>query len=109
MEKKKKNNWFFKILILLFILFLCLYSMGMNGYIESINKNKTLYTEEQIKKFEEAIEKGEYLDLQDIKIEEKIDYSNKVSDLGVKISDLIAYLANKSIDLFNDVFSYLFE
>lgn len=83
--------------------------MSVNGYVDSINKKKTLYTEEQIKKFENDVDNGEYLDLKDYTLVDEIDYSNKMSDLGVQVSELISYTADKSIELFNRLFSYLFE
>lgn len=109
MEGKKKNNWFFKVLLVLFIMFLCLYSMSINGYVDSINKKRTLYTEEQIKKFESDVDRGEYLDLKEYTLVDEIDYSNRMSDLGVSVSELISYTADKSIELFNRLFAYLFE
>lgn len=109
MDKKKKGNWFFKILIVLFVMFLCLYSMSINGYTENINMKKTLYTEEQIKKFEKDVQNGEYLDLTDYTLAKDIDYSNKMSDFGESVSEFIAATASKSIKFFNNIFSYLFE
>lgn len=109
MDGKKKNNWFIKVLIVLFIMFLCLYSISINGYIENINKKKTLYTEEQIDKFEEDVNNGEYLDLKDYTLATEIDYSNKMSNFGEEVSNLISLTANKSIEIFNNIFAYLFE
>ncbi len=109
MEKKKNGEWFFKILLVLFIMFLCLYSISMNGYVDRINKKKTLYTEEQIKKFESDVEQGADLDMQDYTLIKDVDYSNKMSDLGENISELISFTADKSIKFFNTFFSYLFE
>ncbi len=109
MEKKKNGNWFFRVMIILFVMFLCLYSMSINGYVQSVNMKKTLMTEEQIKEFESDVSKGEYLDIKDYALSENKDYSNKVSDFGEKLSDLISLAAKKSIDMFNNVFSYLFE
>ena len=109
MDKKKNNNWFLKILLVLFIIFLCLYSISANGYVESINKKKTLYTEEQIEKFESDVSNGEYLDLKDYTLVEDIDYSNKMSDFGEELSELISVVATKSIKILNNIFSYLFE
>lgn len=108
-NKKKGSNLFFKILIVLFVAFLCLYSISMNGYLQNINRDKTLYTEEQITQFESDVNNGEYLDLKDYVLVDEIDYSNKVSELGEDISELIDYTANKSIDMLNSFFSYLFE
>lgn len=109
MDAKKKSNWFFKILIVLFIAFLCLYSMSLNGYVDNMNKKKTLYTEEQIDAFERDVKNGEYLDYKEYTKVNEIDYSNRMSDLGVELSELISFTADKSIELFNQLFSYLFE
>ena len=109
MEKKKNTNWFFKILLILFIMFLCLYSISMNGYVENINKKKTLYTEEQIKKFETDVQNGEYLDLKDYTLVKDVDYTNKMSDFGEDLSKLIEKAALKSFEIFNNIFAYLFE
>lgn len=109
MDKKKNNNWFSRIMLTLFIMFLCLYSMSINGYVESINMKKTLYTEEQIKRFENDVNNGEYMDMKDYTLADEIDYSNKVSDFGEDLSELISLAARKSIDMFNNIFAYLFE
>ena len=36
--------------------------MSINGYVENINMKKTLFTEEQIKNFENDVNNGEYID-----------------------------------------------
>lgn len=109
MEKKKNGNWFFRVMIVLFIMFLCLYSMSINGYVESVNMKNTLQTEEQIKDFENDVRKGQYLDMKEYMNKSDLDYSNKVSDFGVYVSDLISVAARKSIELLNNAFTYLFE
>ena len=109
MEKKKNNNWFSRIMIGFFIMFLRLYSMSINGYVENINMKKTLFTEEQIKNFENDVNNGEYIDMKDYTLVKDIDYSNKVSDFGEDLSELISLAARKSIDMFNNIFAYLFE
>lgn len=109
MENKNKINPFFKVLSILFIMFLCLYSISENGYIEGINRNKTLYTEEQIDIFEKDVESGEYINSDNYTKIKDIDYSNKVSDFGVKLSDFINEAADYSMKLFDELFSYLFN
>ncbi len=109
MEKKKNGNWFFRVMMVLFIMFLCLYSMSINGYVESVNMKRTLLTEEQISKFENDVNDGKYVDMNDYSLKEDVDYSNKVSDFGEKLSELIGVVARKSIDMFNNLFAYLFE
>ncbi len=110
MEKgKKEYRWFFRILTVLFILFLCLYTVSTNGYLQKINENKSLFTEEQIKQFERDVESGEYVDINDYILPEQVDYSNPYSKLGEDLSELIQYSANKSIALFQELFSFLFK
>ena len=83
--------------------------MSLNGYMENINLKKTLYTEEQIKKFESDVKNGEYLDLKDYTSANDIDYSNKASDFGADLSELIATTAKKSIGMLSNIFAYLLE
>ncbi len=110
MEKRKKGyHWFFRILAILFILFMCLYTVSTNGYLQKINENKALFTEEQIKQFEQDVENGEYVDINDYILPNQVDYSNSYSHLGEDISEFIQYSANKTIALFQEVFSFLFE
>lgn len=107
--KKNKSNIFFRILFVLFILFLCLYSIGVNGYLEKSNKDRTLYTEEQIKQFEKDVENGRLMDINEYILPDEINYSNASSNLGEKISNLIDFSANKSIGALNSFFSFLFN
>lgn len=110
MEKQKKRlNLFIKIMLVLFIMFLCLYSVSTNGYLRKINQNKTLYTEEMIKKFEQDVIDGNYVDINEYLKDETIDYSNNISRLGEKVSTTINKGAIKVIELLNSFFSYLFN
>lgn len=90
-------------------MFLCLYSISSNGYLEKINENKTLFTDEQIRRFEEDVENGEYIDINDYILPDQVDYSNSSSELGENISSAIEYTANKSIEVFNSFFAFLFN
>lgn len=108
-NNKKKSNIFFRVLFVLFVLFLCVYSISSNGYIEKNNENKTLFTEEQIKKFENDVEEGKEIDINEYILPNDIDYSNSISDLGEKISNAIDFTANKSIDALNSFFAFLFN
>ena len=47
--------------------------------------------------------------MKDYTLVKDIDYSNKVSDFGEDLSELISLAARKSIDMFNNIFAYLFE
>lgn len=107
--KKNKTNLFTKILVVLFIMFLCLYSISANGYIEGVNKKKTLFVEEQIKSFENDVENGEYLNNKDYSLSSDVNYSNRISEFGESLSETISYTAKKTLELTQNLFSYLFE
>jgi len=107
--KKKSSKVFGRVLILLFIMLLCLYAISSTGYLQRLNQNKALFTEEQIKKFEEDVENGNYVDINDYIVPEMVDYSNGSSRLGEKISNAIDYTSHKSLELFNSFFAFLFK
>lgn len=110
MEKKNKRfKVFLNITLVLFIMFLCLYSVSNNGYLRKINQNKTLYTEEMIKKFEQDVKEGNYVDINEYLKRDTIDYSNNVSKLGENVSTAIQKGAVKLLEFLNSLFSYLFN
>ena len=49
MEKKKKNNWFLKIIGVLFVIYLSLTIAINTGYYEAKVNEKTIVTEENMK------------------------------------------------------------
>lgn len=108
-EEKKGSNIIIRILFVLVIIFICLYSIERNGFVEKSYENKTLYTEEQIKKYENDIKSGAIMDEVDYHLNEVIDYSNESSRLGEAISNLITKGSRKSIEMLKNFFSYLFE
>lgn len=108
-EKKKSSKLLGRILLFLFIMYLCLYAISSMGYFERMNQNKALFTEEQIKRFESDVENGNYVDINDYILEEDKDYSNASSNLGERISNAIDYTAHKSLELFNSFFAFLFK
>lgn len=109
MENKKKSNIFNKLFLILIIMFLCLYSISVMGYKDKRQETKTLYTEEMIRKFESDVEKGKEIDINDYFTYEEVDYSNKSSDLGEKISKSVDYVSSKSLEFMSNLFTYLFD
>ena len=111
MEEKKNNRYhiFFRVIFAFFILFLCLYSISVNGFIETSNKNKTLYTEEQIRKFEEDVNNGNFVNIEKYIEGSEVDYSNEVSRIGESISTLIDDGSKYVIEMLEKFFSFLFE
>lgn len=111
MEDKGKKGYskFFRVLFVLFVVFLCVYSISVNGYVENISREKTLYTEEQIAAFERDVLEGKEIDINDYIMPEAIDYSNGISTFGEDVSNLIDYAAKKTMETFNSFFSLLFK
>lgn len=107
-KKNKGAERFRKVLIFLSIVFICLYSISLNGYNNKEYK-KTLYTEEQIRRFESDVMNGKKIDINDYLNYDDIDYSNKYSKWGEKLSKVIDYVANKSIDALISFFSVFFK
>ncbi len=83
----------------LFISFLVLYFAQANGYYEELNKKKVTLTNEKIKEFEEDVKNGKEIKVENYMIEEKKDYSNKISDFGLYTSNFFAKYFKKGINL----------
>lgn len=109
MEEKKKKNKFFIILYILFFMFLCLYCVNKSGYYEKINRDKTLYVEEQMRLFENDVLNGEYVDFDSYILDQKQDYANEFSRFGEKSSLYIEKFFVKLLDFFKVFFEYLFK
>lgn len=109
--EKKKNKYvqqFKMFFIILCIIFICLYAISLNGYNNQEYK-KTLYTEEQIKRFENDVKNGKDINIDDYLTYDEIDYSNNFSKYGEKLSNAIDFIANKSIKAIISFFSVLFK
>ena len=96
-EEGKKKHKFIKFLLVIFICFIIMYISKENGYYEYRTYNKTRLTEEAIKKFEQDINNGKNVLLKDYIVEEKHDYSNKVTKLGSKVGKFIETFMNDGI------------
>ena len=81
----------------------------LSGFVEFENKNNTLYTEEQIRMFENDVKNGKEIDLNKYIEHEEVDYSNAVSDVGGYISGLIGDGAKYSIEYLEKIFEFMFK
>lgn len=68
------------IFLSLFVYFLIFYNSMRNGYYQTEKTKIKLYTEEQIKQFEEDIKNNKEVDL-----EKYLDYENKIETHGIKL------------------------
>lgn len=96
MKKDKSKNVFGYIFLVLFMTFSAIFIMVNLGYYEYSNYTKKVFTEEQIKKFEEDISNGVALDINDYLVEEKIVSTN--GQIGLKISKLIGKISRIGIE-----------
>lgn len=105
--KKKKKNTFLYITIILFGIYMGLYYMAKNGYYEYQEYNKMTLTEEAMKKFEQDVNDGKEIVISDYITATKTDYSNKISDLGLKTGEYLEKFMTEGIGSFFKVLSRL--
>ena len=95
-----KTNIARLIILILVFLFFVLYFMQASGYNEYTRNRENMLTEEQIKEYEEDIEAGKDVTIKDYLNKDKVNYDNKVSDLGLDLSELIGDVFNKGMNAF---------
>ncbi|NLA33517.1 MAG: hypothetical protein GX861_01455 [Tenericutes bacterium] len=90
------NNHFLKGFILLIVLFfLALFVTQVSGYYEYNNNQKTVMTNEAIKRFEADIKEGKDITIDNYLKTKK--YSNNISKTGLKLSNKLQSLVDKSL------------
>lgn len=95
-----KTNLARLIVLILVFLFFVLYFMQASGYNEYARNRENMLTEEQIKEYEEDIEEGKDVTIKDYLNKDKVNYDNKVSELGLDLSELIGDIFNKGMNTF---------
>ena len=106
--EKKSNHIILKLLRVLFILYISLFIANLSGYYESKMRDNTITTEEGIREFESKVQNGEEIDLTSFLKNERVDYSNKISNLGDNLTYNIEHIVVKSLGIFTDIFKSLF-
>lgn len=81
MEEKEKMNPFFKLLIILFLIFIAFYIALESGYYPSRVQKKAMITKNNIDNFEKVIESGSVVNPDGYNGRE-INYSNFVTKTG---------------------------
>ncbi len=95
--KKKKYNIFKVVLYSFIFIYLVIFISANTGYYEYKNYKKTVLTEEQIKKFEEDVKKGEYIDINNYLVKEDHSYKNKLSMVAINLSDKISNVVSTGV------------
>lgn len=105
-EKTKKivSKIFWKFFLILLIGFTALYISEATGYYEFEQHNKKVLTEEKIKQFEDDIENGKNIDINDYIVSNENNYESKLSKIGNKISNKIEKVVSNGLE---STFSFL--
>ena len=97
MDKPKRKNYFFKLLAILFLLYVSLLIAYESGYYETKARNRATLTKEAMQEFESDLQSGKVVDIKDYLKEEKIDYSNKVTKIGNRVSKSLSDFMTKGL------------
>lgn len=108
MVKKKKMHPVLKILWGLFIVYIALFIANISGYYEGRVRSKVELTNEKIMEFENLVQNGEEIDMDSFLQMEREDYSNKVSNLGEKITVGLQDFVKNGMYIVGNVFKSLF-
>ena len=82
------------IFILLGIIYIAIFIISLTGYYESLENKNSRLTTEAIERFEKDILKGEEIVASNY-LEEKEDYNNLFTRLGIKIGNAIEFIFKK--------------
>ncbi len=105
--KKTKRNPVLIIVIILFGIYLATYYAMASGYYEYKEYNKMIMTEEAMARFEQDIKEGKDITIDDYITASNKDYSNKISDLGLKAGESLETFVTKGLGNFFKVLSKL--
>ena len=108
MEEVKSSNKLLKLLLFMFVGFLILTISKETGLYEYQVHNKTILTKEAMLKFENDVEKGKDVSINDYLESEYKDYSNIVSKTGSNLNRFVELFMNKGIKKTLKVMSHLF-
>ena len=109
MKKKNPSRHFFRIMGILFGIFLILYILIEGGYYETELARKSTLTNEKIKEFESDVKNGEVVDLNDYIVEENVDYSNSVTKAGNALSETVNTFVTEGLSTAADILKKLFS
>ena len=114
MKKEDKEKIARKIVTYLFITllmtFVTLYISQATGYYEYTEHKKMVFTNEQIKKFEQDVADGKDVRIEDYLENQTKDYNNKVSKFGYQLSNTLGkYVKNGLAKTFEVISQWMEE
>ena len=105
---KKISKAFWYIFLILFMCFSTLYTAGKAGYYEYTQSQKKVFTEEQIKKFEQDVAMGKEVNIEDYLVV-KENFQGKKKRMGLKISEIIGTYTRLGVDKIFKILTKLVE
>ena len=103
MKEKKSVSALKFIFLVIFMSYTAIFIMVNMGYYDYSAYKRRVFTEEQIKKFEDDIKKGVELDI-DQYLTTQESFQSKPKRAGLKLSELIGNVTKKSI---NEIFKII--
>lgn len=88
---------FWIIMLIFFVIYISIFMASKSGYYEYENKNNKLLTEAKMKQFEEDVKNGKNIDLKNYFDENNVNYDNKVTIFGNKVSNIVNATVSKSL------------
>ncbi len=99
MNKRKILKKTFRVFIsVCFVTFMALFFSQNTGYMEYQNRKQVNLTNKQIKKFEQDVATGQNIDLKDYLKTNNYNYQNKLSKIGLKMSDITGKTIRKAVE-----------
>ena len=89
---------FFVVLAILFAIFMTLYISQATGYYDYEQYKKVSITKDKISQFEQDVRDGKEIRVENYLDNVQIDYNNKVSKTGLKLSSTIKKYVKSSIN-----------
>lgn len=107
MESKKKPNVVFVIFVMFFLGFILLYFTAVTDIYQYHQYNRMAITKESMERFEKDVESGKDITISDY-LDTVKDYSNGMSNLGYKTSNMVNEFMDVGIKRVFKVFASLF-
>ena len=105
---KKKPNYFLKLIVCLFLIFIFFYALTNSGYYESNLSKKTILTDQKIREFERDVKQGKVINIDNYYTETKKDYSSLTSKIGKNITIKLSKGLEKIFDSSSRILKKLF-
>jgi len=106
-DEKQKMHPFFKLLIVLFIIFIAFYISLESGYYPSKVRKDAILTSKEISKFEDDVKSGRVVK-ENGYVKKDINYSNFVTKAGNNLTYSIGKMLVEGSKGIKEIFKYLF-